>query len=92
MARDYYNKGLVRPDVLTATDMLQRMKEGKTFAIMTQIKPGKAEELFGDSAYEFAQADITVPYIDYLAGNRFHAGDPGIKQKSGARYEIFGIS
>lgn len=68
VARDYYNKGLVRPDVLTATDMLQRMKEGKTFAIMTQIKPGKAEELFGDSAYEFAQADITVPYIDYLAG------------------------
>lgn len=67
-ANEFYNKGLVRPDVLTATDQLQRMKEGKTFVMLQPVKPGKAKELFKDSAYEFEQAEITEPYIDYLAG------------------------
>lgn len=67
-AYEFYKKGLVRPDVLTATDQLQRMKEGKTFVMLQPLKPGKAKELFKDSAYEFEQAEITDPYIDYLAG------------------------
>ncbi len=67
-ARDFYNKGYVRPDVLTATDYLQRMKDGKTFAMIMPVKPGKAKELFKESNFEFAQAEVTEPYIDYLAG------------------------
>ncbi len=67
-ARDFYNKGYVRPDVLTATDQLQRMKEGKTFVMMYPLKPGKVQELFKNSGYEFAQAEITEPHRDYLAG------------------------
>ncbi len=67
-AREFYNEGLVRPDVLTATDQLARMEEGKTFVMLQPIKPGKVEELFGDSKYEFAQVGIEEPIIDYLAG------------------------
>lgn len=67
-ARDFYEKGYVRPDVLTATDMLQRMQSGKTFVILQSLKPGKAKELFKESAYEFEQAEVTEPIIDYLAG------------------------
>lgn len=67
-ARDFYNKGYVRPDVLTATDQLQRMKEGKTFVMMQPVKPGKAKELFKNTAYDFDQTEITEPTLDYLAG------------------------
>lgn len=68
IARDYYNKGYVRPDVLTATDQTARMSEGKTFVMLQPIKPGKAQELFKNSNYEFDQSPITEPMIDYLAG------------------------
>ena len=68
VARDFYNKGYVRPDVLTATDQIARMSEGKTFVMLQPIKPGKAQELFKNSKYEFAQAEVTEPMIDYLAG------------------------
>lgn len=68
IARDFYNKGYVRPDVLTATDHTARMSEGKTFVMLQPIKPGKAQELFKNSKYEFAQAEVTEPMIDYLAG------------------------
>ncbi|MBE5039159.1 ABC transporter substrate-binding protein [Ructibacterium gallinarum] len=67
-ARDFYEKGYVRSDVLTATDQLQRMKEGKTFVMLQPIKPGKVQELFKDSTYQFAQTGVTQPMIDYLAG------------------------
>lgn len=67
-ARDFYNKGYVRPDVLTATDQMQRMQEGKTFVMMVPVKPGKAKEMFKDSVYEFDQTEITEPTLDYLAG------------------------
>lgn len=67
-ARDFYNKGYVRPDVLTATDQLQRMKEGKTFCMLYALKPGKAKEMFKDSAYEFDQAEVSKAQVDYLAG------------------------
>ena len=68
VARDFYEKGYVRPDVLTATDQTARMSEGQTFVMLQPIKPGKAQELFKNSKFEFEQAEVTVPMIDYLAG------------------------
>lgn len=68
VARDYVNKGYVRPDVLTASDQIARMNEGKTFAMLMPVKPGKVNEVFKNSKYSFAQAEITQPMTDYLAG------------------------
>lgn len=68
VARDYVNKGYVRPDVLTATDQIARMNEGKTFAMLMPVKPGKVNEVFKNSKYSFAQAEVTQPMTDYLAG------------------------
>lgn len=69
-ARDFYNKGYVRPDVLTATDQIQRMSEGKTFVICNAVKPGKAQEVFADSPYEFAEDCYAFqqPCVDYAPG------------------------
>lgn len=69
-ARDFYNKGYVRPDVLTATDQNARMAEGKTFVMCTAVKPGKAQELFADSPYEFAEDCFAFqkPCVDYAPG------------------------
>ena len=44
------------------------MKEGKTFVMMQPVKPGKAKELFKNTAYDFDQTEITEPTLDYLAG------------------------
>lgn len=69
LAYDFYNKGYVRPDVLTSSSELEsRMKEGKTFATLYTLKPGKVDEMFANSGYEFAQTEITPPTLDYLAG------------------------
>lgn len=68
VARDFYNKGYVRPDVLTATDQTARMAEGKTFVMLQPIKPDKEKEIFKNSKFEFAQSGVTEPMIDYLAG------------------------
>ena len=68
-AREYYDKGLVRADVLTATDADAKMAAGKTFARYLPIKPGKAQELFGDSKYNFAEVGVSEVYFDHMAGN-----------------------
>lgn len=68
VARDFVKKGYVRPDVLTATDQVARMKEGKTFVMLMPVKPGKAKEVFKNSKYNFDQAEVTTPMMDYLAG------------------------
>lgn len=61
-ARRFYEEGLVKEDVLTTVSELNtRMKGGKTFCHMAKLKPGKAQELYKDSEYEFAQAEITQP-------------------------------
>lgn len=61
-ARRFYEEGLVKEDVLTTVSELNsRMKSGKTFCHMAKLKPGKAQELYKDSDYEFAQAEITEP-------------------------------
>lgn len=69
-ARDFYQKGYVRPDVLTATDRIARMSEGKTFVICSAVKPGKAQELFANSTYEFAEDCYAFqkPCVDYAPG------------------------
>lgn len=67
-AREYYDKGLVRSDVLTATDANAKMAAGKTFAQYMDTKPGKAQELFGDSKYEFAEVITSGVYFDHMAG------------------------
>ena len=67
-ARDFYKKGYIRPDVLTTTDQIARMSEGKTFVMLQPVKPGKAQELFKNSKYDFAQTEVTPPRMDYLAG------------------------
>ena len=68
VAHDFYNKGYIRPDILTATDQTSRMSEGKTFVMLNPLKPGKVQELFKDSKYEFEQVGIHAPMVDYLAG------------------------
>lgn len=61
-ARRFYEEGLVKEDILTTVSELNsRMKSGKTFCHMAKLKPGKAQELYKDSDYEFAQAEITAP-------------------------------
>ena len=67
-ARDFYTKGYVRPDVLTTTDQVARMSEGKTFVMLQPLKPGKVQELFKNSNYDFEQVAITEPKMDHLAG------------------------
>lgn len=67
-ARDFYNKGYIRPDVLTTTDQIARMSEGKTFVMLQPVKPGKVQELFKNSKYDFAQTEVTPPRMDYRAG------------------------
>ena len=68
IAREYYQKGLVRPDVLTATDDVAKMASGKTFAMYNLVKPGKAAEMFPDSQYDFAEVGTANIYLDHMAG------------------------
>ncbi len=62
VAHRFYNKGLIKEDILTSSSEINsRMKAGKTFCHMTKLKPGKVQELYGDSKYEFEQVEITQP-------------------------------
>lgn len=71
LAHRFYKEGLVKEDILTASSELNaRMKAGKTFCHMAKLKPGKAQELYKDSEYEFAQTEITQP----RKGSRFGTG------------------
>ncbi|MGN0180658.1 MAG: ABC transporter substrate-binding protein [Monoglobaceae bacterium] len=69
LAHRFYKEGLVKEDILTAsTELNSRMKAGKTFCHMSKLKPGKAQELYKDSNYEFEQAEITAPRKGYSFG------------------------
>ena len=68
VARDFYESGLVKKDVLTTHDTIQRMKEGKCFCMLSPLKPGKVQELFKNTNYEFAQQAITEARVDYMPG------------------------
>lgn len=66
--RDYYESGLVKKDVATASDLSARFNNGYTFAYYTQLKPGKASELQSKVNFEIAQAETTPIYQDRLPG------------------------
>lgn len=62
LARKFYKEGLVKEDILTNySDTTQRLNNGQAFCALFPLKPGKVEESFGDSNYEFAQTFITEP-------------------------------
>lgn len=67
-AREFYEKGLVRKDVLTATDMIPRAKNGNTFCFWYNLKPGKAQEMFATSEYEWDQVEVTPNKMDKMPG------------------------
>lgn len=68
IAKRYYDEGLVRKDCVTATDLNQRMKDGKTFCHLAYLKPGKVNELYKGAKYQFAQSGISNVYKDPEAG------------------------
>lgn len=70
-AHRFYKKGLVKEDILTSSAELNtRMKAGKTFCHMAKLKPGKVNELYKNTEYEFAQIEITEP----RKGSKFGTG------------------
>ncbi len=68
-ARRFYNEGLVKPDVLTATDLTQRFQEGKTFVYMEYLKPGKAEETYRGKGIPVDQVGISPIYKTVATGS-----------------------
>lgn len=68
MANRLYNEGLVKKDIMTATDFEQRLKDGKTFCYVDFLKPGKAEETAANYDFELAQAPVTDIWQDNGAG------------------------
>ena len=66
--RRFYEKGLVKKDVGTATDLQARFNSGKTFCYLSALKPGKAAEISQKVPFEVAQAGVTPIYTDTLPG------------------------
>ncbi len=62
--RRYYEKGLVKPGVLTDSDATARMKNGKAFVMVGSLKPGGVSEKFAGSAYSFDQAGVRTPKMN----------------------------
>lgn len=58
-ARRFYEDGLLKKDIATATDFNQRLKDGKTFAYIEFLKPGKAQEVSQNFNFQLAQSPIT---------------------------------
>lgn len=63
-ARRYYEKGLVKPGVLTDADAMARMKNGKAFVTIGSLKPGGVYEKFSGSQYPFAQQGVEKPKMN----------------------------
>ncbi len=58
-AHRFYKEGLIKPDILTASDFSQRLKDGKTFVYMEFLKPGKAKEICQKFNFELDQVPVT---------------------------------
>ncbi len=58
-ARRFYEAGLIKPDILTASDFSQRLKDGKIFAYIEFLKPGKAQEVCQKFNYQLEQTPVT---------------------------------
>lgn len=67
-AHKLYKEGLVKKDIMTATDFEQRLKDGKTFCYVDFLKPGKAEETAANYDFELAQAPVTDIWQENGAG------------------------
>ena len=67
-ARRFYLNGLVKKDILTNSDAIQRMKDGKTFCYSVSLKPGKVTELFPNSRFPLAQIGVDDVRVDNLPG------------------------
>ncbi len=67
-ANKLYKEGLVKKDIMTATDFEQRLKDGKTFCYVDFLKPGKAEETAANFDFELAQAPVTDIWEENGAG------------------------
>lgn len=61
-ANEFYNDGLIKRDIATASDFEQRVKDGKTFCYIDFLKPGKAKETCANYAFELDQADVSPIY------------------------------
>ncbi len=68
-ARRFYEKGLVKPDTLTASDAKARFKQGKSFVIISGLKPGACNEMFPDVTFEVAQSPVTPVYLNAPTGS-----------------------
>lgn len=60
VTRRFYQEGLVKKDVLTASDASARFKAGKAFCTIGSLKPGSCFERFPDMEYPIDQQAITV--------------------------------
>ncbi|MCI8405086.1 MAG: ABC transporter substrate-binding protein [Clostridia bacterium] len=67
-ANKLYNEGLVKRDVMTATDFEQRLKDGKTFCYVDFLKPGKAKETSANFNFELEQSTVSDIWQDNGAG------------------------
>lgn len=68
LARRFYEEGLIKKDVMTATDFEQRIKDGKTFCWAEFLKPGKAEEISASYGVEVATANVRPIWKDNGTG------------------------
>lgn len=58
--RRYFLEGLVKKDVLTASDATERFKNGKAFVTISSLKPGAYKEKFPDIKYPIDQQPFSV--------------------------------
>ncbi len=63
-----YSEGLVKRDIMTATDFEQRLKDGKTFCYVDFLKPGKAKETSANYSFELEQSTVSDVWQDNGAG------------------------
>ncbi len=68
-ARRYYEKGLVKPDALTAADASARFAQGKAFCIIAALKPGACYEKFPNAAFTVAQEPFSKAYLNAPTGS-----------------------
>ena len=67
-ANKFYNEGLIKKDIMTASDFEQRLKDGKTFCYIDFLKPGKAHETAAKYNFELDQAPVTPIWQENGAG------------------------
>lgn len=69
LANQYYKEGLIKSDILTnSADPIQSLKNGKSFCVMSSLKPGKVQEVLKNPRYDFDQVYISEPEIGAQPG------------------------